>query len=156
MICSIWVALDEVPMARGLSYVRGSHRWKLIHSITNFSGADHSNRNSYAAGAAQTLPPVPDIDAGVARGEFELLSWDMEPGDVLLFYSAMMHGSVGPGIKSAHRRRGYATRWCGDDVTFKDKPGTMHQGWQRAGYDNGLRDGDPITCALHPNCASDP
>jgi ectoine hydroxylase-related dioxygenase (phytanoyl-CoA dioxygenase family) len=26
-ICSIWIALDPVPRERGLSYVKGSHRW---------------------------------------------------------------------------------------------------------------------------------
>ena len=71
---------------------------------------------------------------------------------LLLFYSAMMHGAPGIPSGSSHRRRGYATRWCGDDVTFRDKPGTMHQGWKRAGFDNGLNDGDPIACALHPDC----
>ena len=32
---------------------------------------------------------------------------EVEPGDVLLFYSAMLHGSTGPGINSTFRRRGY-------------------------------------------------
>ena len=154
MICSIWVALDHVPRERGLSYVRGSHDWGLVHRITNFSGGDHSDRNTYGDVEAADLPPVPDIDAGVASGKYELLSWDMEPGDILLFYSAMMHGAPGIPTGSAHRRRGYATRWCGDNVTFRDKPGTMHHGWKRAGFDNGLADGDPIACALHPDCAA--
>ena len=51
------------------------------------------------------------------------------------------------------RRRGYATRWCGDDVTFRDIPGTMDAGWKAAGFDCGLKDGDPIACALHPELA---
>ena len=43
---------------------------------------------------------------------------------------SQMHGAPGnPGL-SNHRRRGYATRWCGDDVTFDDRPGTMHDGWK--------------------------
>ena len=138
----------EVPRERGLSYVRGSHNWGLVHRITNFSGGDHSDKNTYGDAG---------LDVGHRRergaaGEYELLSWDMAPGDILLFYSAMMHGAPGIPSGSSHRRRGYATRWCGDDVTFRDKPGTMHQGWKRAGFDNGLNDGDPIACALHPDC----
>ena len=148
-VCSIWVALDEVPSSRGLSYVKGSHHWDLFHRVTNFSGDAHSDRNVYPGAA--TLPPVPDIDAGVAAGEFELLSWDMQPGDALLFYSAMMHGAPGVPKESPHRRRGYATRWCGDDIVFDDRPGTMHTGWKAAGFDCGLRTGEPIACALHPN-----
>ena len=91
------------------------------------------------------------MSAGVASGEYELLSWDMVPGDVLVFYSAMMHGAPGNPPDSPHRRRGYATRWCGDDIRFEDRVGTMHRGWKEKGFDNGLAAGDPIGCALHPN-----
>ena len=65
-VCSVWLALDEVPRERGLSYVAGSHRWKLLHRVTNFSGGAHSDRNVYDDTDADTLPPVPDVDAGVA------------------------------------------------------------------------------------------
>lgn len=153
-ICSIWIALDPVPRERGLSYVKGSHRWGLVHRITNFSGGDHSGKNTYSDVDPAQLPPVPDVDAGVASGAYELLGWDMQPGDLLLFYSAMMHGAPGNPPNSSHRRRGYATRWCGDDVTFDNRPGTMHTGWKRVGFDNGLAAGAPIACELHPNCAA--
>ena len=112
-------------------------------------GDAHSDRNTYDD--ATDLPPVPDADAAVARGEYELLSWDMVPGDVLLFYSAMLHGAPGIPASSAHRRRGYATRWCGDDIVFDDRPGTMHTGWRAHGFDCGLSQGQAIECALHPN-----
>ena len=113
-MCSAWLALDEVPRERGLSYVKGSHTWGLHHRVTNFSGDAHSDKNVYDG--ADELPPVPDVDAGVASGEYDLLSWDMAPGDILLFYSAAMHGAPGNPPNSLHRRRGYATRWCGDGV----------------------------------------
>ena len=149
----MWAALDEVPADVGLSYVKGSHRWGLLHAVTNFSGGDHSERNVYG-GAADGLPPVPDVDAGVARGEYELLRWEMEPGDVLLFYSAMLHGAPGVPAGSAHRRRGYATRWCGDDIVFDERPGTMHVGWKEHGFDCALQAGQPLRMsALHPDCA---
>ncbi|KAL1515557.1 hypothetical protein AB1Y20_002177 [Prymnesium parvum] len=148
-ICSIWVALDDVPAERGLGYVKGSHKWGLRHAITNFSGAAHSERNVYTD--AGQLEPVPDIAAGEASGEYEVLRWDMKAGDALIFASAAMHGAPGNASSSGARRRGYATRWCGDDVTFARLPGTMHDGWKAAGYDCGLDDGAPICCELHPN-----
>ena len=147
-IISIWVALDTVSADAGLGYVRGSHKWNLRHRVTNFSGDAHSDRNTY--GGADALPPVPDVGA-VAPAD--LLRWDVEPGDALLFYSAMLHGAPGVPADSPHRRRGYATRWCGDDVTFVDLPGTMNTGWKAAGFDNGLAQGAPIACDLHPDCA---
>merc|ERR1711874_290944 len=105
-----WVALDEVPKERGLSYVKGSHKWKLVHRITNFSGDDVSGKNVYRDVDFDALPPVPNVDAGIASGQYSLLAWDMQPGDVLLFYSAIMHGAPGIPGHSPHRRRGYATR----------------------------------------------
>lgn len=58
-VCSVWAALDEVPTDRGLSYVRGSHRWGLMHAVTNFSGDAHSDRNVYTGGADQVRRPPP-------------------------------------------------------------------------------------------------
>ena len=156
-ICSVWVALDHVPREQGLSYVRGSHKWKLRHRVTNFSGALTSDKNTYddAAGGEgdEGAVEMPDVDAGVERGEYKLLSWDMRPGDALLFNSAIVHGAPGIPPSSPHRRRGYATRFCGDDIVFDNRPGTMHTGWKHAGFDCGLSVGDSIACALHPNVA---
>ena len=83
-ICSIWVALDDVPASRGLGYVKGSHKWRLRHAITNFSGGDHSDKNVYAGSG--DMDPVPDVAAGEASGEYEVLRWDMAAGDALIFY----------------------------------------------------------------------
>ena len=83
----------------------------------------------------------------------EVLRWDMQPGDALLFNSYALHGAPGNPSTTSARRRGYATRWCGDDVRYEDRPGTMNAGWVAAGFDNGLADGAPIACALHPDCA---
>ena len=54
---------------------------------------------------------------------------------------------------SLHRRRGYATRWCGDDIVFDDRPGTMHTGWKALGFDCAKQPGEGMECELHPNCA---
>ena len=153
-VCSVWVALDEVPSAQGLAYVQGSHKWGLLHKITNFSGANTSDRNTYKDASDDEGAEVPDVDAGLARGEYQLLAWDMKPGDALLFYSAIMHGAPGVPPNSPHRRRGYATRFCGDDITFDDRPGTMHAGWKKAGFDSGLSTGESIGCKLHPDAAA--
>ena len=161
MICSVWVALDDVAAANGVSYVRGSHREPIRHPITNFSGRDDSDRNVYGdredgfAGSAdggdgEALTMVPDIDGQAASGALQLLQWDMRAGDAIVFDSAALHGARG-NPDGAQRRRGYATRWCGDDVSFDGRPGTMHRGWRAVGFDCGLAHGDPIRCALHPN-----
>jgi ectoine hydroxylase-related dioxygenase (phytanoyl-CoA dioxygenase family) len=65
---------------------------------------------------------MPDIDAN--RATFDIVSWDMAPGDVLVFDPLVVHGS--PGNASATtRRRALASRWAGDDVTYLPQPHTM-------------------------------
>mmetsp|Transcript_17405 Transcript_17405/g.22639 ORF Transcript_17405/g.22639 Transcript_17405/m.22639 type:complete len:331 (+) Transcript_17405:103-1095(+) len=155
-ICSVWLALDIVSANVGVAYVPASHHTKIRHAITNFSGADHSDKNTYFSGeAAQNseFDQLPDIDALVEKGEISLLKWDMLPGDVIVFNSYAIHGAKGNPNK-ANRRRGYATRWCGDDVTFDSRPGTMQVGWDKAGYNGRLQHGQPYSQAdpdIHPN-----
>jgi len=154
-ICSIWVALDDVPASAGVAYVKGSHKWGLRHSITNFSGSDTSNKNVYdGVGDEPGLMMVPDVETLVEKGECQLLKWDMRAGDALLFDSACLHGAPGNTGSKPLRRRGYATRWCGDNVTYDARAGTMAQGWRSAGFDASLAHGAPIACALHPNVVS--
>lgn len=145
----VWLALDVVPEAVGVAYVKGSHKNKFRHAITNFSGANHSDKNTYEG--AEKLDAIPDVEAMANSGEVELLKWNMNPGDVIVFNSYALHGAPGTPNK-ANRRRGYATRWCGDDVTFDARPGTMAFGWTMAGFDSKLQHGDHIgKSELHPN-----
>lgn len=146
-ICSTWIALDEVKGDAGVAYVKGSHKMGLVHRVTRFSGD-----NTYAD--SEDLPEVPDVDAMVADGSCELLTWDMAPGDLLVFYSATIHGAPGNVGPNAARRRGYACRWLGDDVTFDPRPGTMNDAWVAAGYNAGVAPGAAMESELHPAVAA--
>lgn len=114
-ICSIWMPLDPVTRASsGLEYVRGSHRWnKRFKAIT-------PDYNPYMM--KSDLEDPPDIDAH--RDDYDLVNWDMEPGDVLLFHPLVVHGSSGNST-TTRRRRALATRWLGDDVVYAPRKATM-------------------------------
>lgn len=114
-ICSIWMPLDPVTRASsGLEYVRGSHRWnQRFKAIT-------PDYNPYMM--ASDLDDPPDIDA--QRDAYDLVNWDMEPGDVLLFHPLVLHGSSG-NTTTTRRRRAIATRWLGDDVVYAPRKATM-------------------------------
>ncbi len=135
-ICSIWVALDEVVEGSGrLEFVAGSHRWNK-----RFRGKSFSNDGVEKYG--MDLEQIPDIDAD--RSKYNLLSWNMEPGDCILFHALAIHGARG-NAHSARRRRAMSTRWLGDDVCYRaatDIPAPIR--------DPGLEDGAPITCGLFP------
>lgn len=114
-ICSMWVPLDYVTReSSGLELVRGSHLWnhdyKAISPMYNEQLVDPGHED------------VPDIENN--RDQYDLLGWEMEPGDVLIFHPKTLHGSSG-NYHLSRQRRAIAFRWLGDDVTYAPTPYTM-------------------------------
>ena len=118
-VMSFWIALDPVTRESGaVEYVRGSHNWDRWYQPRPFA---KTAINSYDDNPDYEV--IPDIDAN--RGDYDLVIYDMEPGDLLAFHSLIIHGSSG----NTHRttsRRGYAVRYTGDDVRYDERPGTSH------------------------------
>ncbi|KAL3683065.1 hypothetical protein R1sor_001087 [Riccia sorocarpa] len=143
-VISVWLALDYVPKSSCVQYVKGSHRWELIHKLTTFAG----DTERFKGSSTTNLPPPPDINSMLDK--VELLSWDLEPGDCLVHHSFTVHGA--PGISpTANRRRAYATRWVGDGVRYEPRPGTMESLWRTvANLDPKLSPGSPMDSELFP------
>ncbi len=108
---SFWVPLDPISRNMAIEYVAGSHLWGRAYRPQRFDGT-----SLYAGDAAET---VPDVDA--RRDEFEILGWEMEPGDAVAFSFRSLHGA--PANNSANRRRVISVRWVGDDAVFAQRPG---------------------------------
>ena len=140
-VCSIWMPLDPVTReSSGLEYVRGSHRWpNRFKAIT-------PDYNAFMVDP--DLEDPPDIDAD--RGAYDLVSWAMEPGDVLIFHPLVVHGSSG-NEHGARRRRALATRWFGDGVRYDPRPATMP-----LPPDHGLEAGDAFAGPMFPRLAAGP
>jgi ectoine hydroxylase-related dioxygenase (phytanoyl-CoA dioxygenase family) len=133
-ICSIWLALDPVSRDNGVvEFVRGSHLWDR-----QFQGMDFRFRQNYSA----ELEPMPDIDADRAR--YDILSWDMAPGDCVVFDARTIHGSPG-NSRPDRRRRALSVRWLGDDVRYRIAADVT-----LPIRDPGLKHGDPVDCDLFP------
>lgn len=62
-----------------------------------------------------SLPELSDIEG--ARDSFDILGWDYEPGDVLLFHGHIVHSARG-GVTLPHARRSHASLWAGPDVHY--------------------------------------
>jgi ectoine hydroxylase-related dioxygenase (phytanoyl-CoA dioxygenase family) len=108
-VMSFWIALDPVDKASGaVEYVKGSHRWNNRYQPNSFAGPNRYPIN-------QQLETIPDINA--RRAEFDIVSFDMQPGDVIAFHGCVLHGAGG-NTTSNRRRRGYSIRYCGDDVRY--------------------------------------
>ena len=62
------------------------------------------------------------IDVEAQRDSYDIISWDVEPGDVYVFSAMTVHGSPGNST-SDRRRRGYTVRYCGNDVYYDPRYG---------------------------------
>jgi ectoine hydroxylase-related dioxygenase (phytanoyl-CoA dioxygenase family) len=114
-ITSFWIPLDPVSReSSGLMYVRGSHRWPQRFKALS--------PDYVAAIIDDAMDDVPDINAD--PGKYELLDWEMEPGDLLMFHPLTLHGSYGNHHRT-RRRRALALRWVGDDVVWAPSPKRM-------------------------------
>ena len=118
-ILSMWVALDTVTEATGaVCYARGSHRRKTLFAPKAF-GKDSGFGALYAR---MGLPPFPD-DTAVEQ-EYDMISWDVEPGDVIIHHPLVFH-SAGGNSSTSLRRRAVSIRYMGDDAVYDDRPGTF-------------------------------
>lgn len=107
-ITSFWIPLDPVTReSSGLLYVKGSHRWPQRFKAIS--------PDYVAAIIDEQMSDVPDINANPEL--YELLDWEMVPGDILMFHPLTLHGSYGNRHRS-RRRRALALRWTGDDVVW--------------------------------------
>ena len=114
-LCSLWLPLDKVPKNACPEYIAGSHASGVLYYPRLF--ASHEN---YSAGE-DGFETVPDIDA--RRGDYDILSWDLELGDCIAFHMRALH-SAPPTVGLKSRRRGFSSRWLGDDARFATRPWT--------------------------------
>ena len=111
-ILSCWIALDDVDRSNGaVEYVRGSHRGEELFRPQEFGAAKRFE--------GMQLRQVPDINAH--RSEYDIVSFTMKPGDVLVFHARTLHGS--PPNDSPRVRRALSVRYTGDDVVYQYIPG---------------------------------
>jgi len=142
-LIACWISLDRLPKDHCLEFVRGSHTGTLYNGSAFAADDDTAPLHKHSA-----LPRLPDIQA--RRGDFDILSWDIEPGDLIFFHLGMLHG--GAGTRPGMRRRTVSLRFLGPDVRFDGR------GWSGRGpkvgdysgrapvYDD-LADGDPYPTA---------
>ena len=138
-ICILWLPIDPVAENVSLQCVRGSHRSGAMYDPVFFkTGSTGYGRDEHAK-----YPAVPDIDA--EPGAYEILKWELAPGDCIVFHGLTIHGA--PGNSSTdRRRRAISTTWLGDDTTYIERTGMMEPH-----FDNiELVDGDTLDCAYFP------
>jgi ectoine hydroxylase-related dioxygenase (phytanoyl-CoA dioxygenase family) len=111
-VINCWVALDHIPQFTALRFYRGSHNAKIVYRAVNFE----DEAADYLHVRKERLEP-PDIDHD---SNIEVLSTEMNPGDMLVWNSYIFHSA--PGNTLDRRRAAFSTNWAGDDVTFDEVP----------------------------------
>ncbi|NKB56407.1 MAG: hypothetical protein GKS00_08730 [Alphaproteobacteria bacterium] len=136
---TFWLALDPVTAESGaMEFVRGSHKWNRWFQPEKFG--DTNAHDDYERNP--NYEPIPDIEN--TRNDFDIVSWDLAPGDAYVFHGLTVHGAGG-NLHREHRRRGYAVRYTGDDVAYDTRPGPNEH--LRCAI---LSDGDPLDSAQFP------
>ena len=97
--------------------------------------------NYFSGVRDKSLPAVPDIESN--RASYDILGWDYEPGDVILFHGHILHGACG-GIDSPNPRRAHASLWAGSDVQYLHRPGQIIPD-PRALYAHKPKTGQPLS-----------
>lgn len=117
-VCSVWLALTPATVANSaMEFVRGSHQWAKYYKPEVFGERDDHPSAWQRDGEGER---VPDIEAN--REDFEIIGFDVEPGDAVLFSAWTLHWA--PGNSAPDQRRiALSTRWLGDDVTWHPHEG---------------------------------
>ena len=134
-----WVCADPVPRNISLEVLRGSHLWNVTYRPpvgmdpeSDPTGAARLNerfdRGETLIGKEAfdkwtyfdsfldpSLPVLPAIEQ--SRDSFDIMGWDYQPGDVILFHGNIVHSALG-GVELPHPRRSHASLWAGPDVNY--------------------------------------
>lgn len=129
----VWITFDAVSEADSLEFVRGSHRGVLYNGSRFELGDDTAPLH-----AGSPLPRLPDIEAD--RATWDIVSWAVEPGDLIVFHPAMLHG--GAPTHPGQRRRTLTLRFFGDEAFYDPRQGGA--GPPIAGFHQRMRAGQPF------------
>ncbi len=119
-VVTLWIAFDHVNLTNGgVEFVRKSHR--LNARYRTFGTTLDGKITEFDAHASDSDEYVDMPDFNVERDKYDIVSWDLEPGDALAFDGMTIHGA-GSNTKSDQRRRAYSLRFASEDVRYYAGP----------------------------------
>ena len=143
-MCRVWLSCDYSPADITVQMVRGSHRWNVVYSTQTETQAQIVQTDARAEYGFdnlgdQNLPIAPDVAR--YQDSFDILRFDVQPGDALVFQGNMLHGASG--LESWDRpRRAFATMWGGPNLRYHRPTGKAFPVPGRS--DESIPDGAPI------------
>jgi len=116
-----WISFHRLPAANSLQVVRGS--WNGIeYDGASFANPDDPTDPLHDDGV---LPRLPHIDRELAQdpNAWDLVSFDVTPGDVVFLHPRSIHGGAHVDMQTPNRHT-LVLRFFGDDATFRELPRT--------------------------------
>jgi len=141
-IASMWISLDPLPRTECLEYVAGSHRGPIYDGFAPSRVSEDPTLPHYGEG----FPRLPDIESD--RASYDIVAWDIEPGDVIVAHPSVLHGGGPTGPTG--RRRALTVRCYGNDVVYAERPPTRPTVPLTPGLSLALRPGDPLRSPWYP------
>jgi hypothetical protein len=128
-----WITFDAVSKEDSLEFVRGSHKGRLYNG-SRFDIDD----DTLPTHPHSSLPRLPDIEAD--RSQWDIVSWAVEPGDLIVFHPAMLHG--GAPTHAGQRRRTLTLRFFGEQAVYDPREGGA--GPRLSDFHDRMKAGDPF------------
>jgi ectoine hydroxylase-related dioxygenase (phytanoyl-CoA dioxygenase family) len=125
-----WISLDPLTKEYSLELVRGSHRGPL------YDGG--SMKTKLAALWQLGYGPIPNIEAN--RKDYDIVSFDFEPGDLLILDKHILHG--GAPMRAGQTRRALTINIFGPDVQWQPRPPGHTPSFP--GLDKVMTEGEPL------------
>ena len=133
--CSLWIPLDSVKKEICPEFIKGSHKWNKKFLPTKFFGDSYDHCDT-------EFEKIPDIENN--KKDYNIVSWSLDPGDLIAFNFATVHGA--PGNSGQNRRRAFSARFTGDDATFAKRKGETSPPFPEVN----LNHGDKMDCSTFP------
>jgi len=144
--CSVWMPLVPVEKNSALEFVRGSHLWEKKFRQPDFSALTKDERDQVTFQNTDT-EEFPDIENN--RDAYDIVSWDMQPGDCVAFNARIIHGGSGNLAKNRDLKV-FNTQWLGDDVRVVFRAEGMDPDHSEIMTRHGLKPGDRPESDLYP------
>lgn len=107
-----WITFDPLSKEDSLEFIPGSHKGQLYNGSSFALGDDTAPLYKES-----DMPRLPDIEG--EREKWNIVSWPVTPGDLIIFDFATMHG--GAATHEGQRRRTLTLRFFGEGATYEPK-----------------------------------
>jgi ectoine hydroxylase-related dioxygenase (phytanoyl-CoA dioxygenase family) len=128
-----WITFEALAKADSLEFIPGSHRGAL------YNGSRFELGDDTAPLEGLDLPRLPDIES--ERDKWEIVSFPITPGDLIVFDFATLHG--GAATHPGQRRRTLTLRFFGERARYEPK-GARVSRLPNAPQLHRLKPGDPF------------